>query len=135
MLIRNLGEAAAPTAPTPQVMEEAAEYVYSRTLSNGDAFDDLRLTLDSDSEFELQYVVAKWQQSFSVNLRTPRGKPLCSSAVQAENFFGTAQFPRAFLRPAVYAPGAQISFSLINNYAGNNAVEIVFGGIRRYRTQ
>lgn len=123
-----------PPAPAQQFHEEECSYVVQRTLQPGDSFSDLRLNLDADYDFVLTHLIGSWDNNFSFNFSPPSGPPVYSSEVQAQNCFGSAQFPRPLLRPMVFPAGSQIKYALTNLAAGANNVEIIFGGYRRYRT-
>ncbi len=127
------GQTPAPAPAEPQYHEEECSFVVSLALASGNAFADLKLNLDADYEFVLTHLIAKYDQAFSFNFNPPSGPPVFSTEVQAANCFGTAQFPRPLLVPMVFSAGSQIKYAVTNLHAGDNNIEIVFGGYRRYR--
>jgi hypothetical protein len=123
---------AAAAAPTGH--DEDGKYVFQYALQNGDNFNDLKINIDVDSDFELTHLYGIWDQEFTFNLYTPGGRLIASSNVKAEDFLGTAQFPVPMLAPQIYPRGSQLRLSIANSYAGVNNVEIVFAGLKHYDT-
>lgn len=131
-----LGEAAVqPAAPQMTPYEEPGDYVFTRTLAANEHFADLSQFIDKDSDFIWLATAAKSTGNFSVQFRNPGNRALSSSEEQADNCLGTGQFPVPWLTPIAYPAGGRIGLSITNLTANSNAIEIVFKGIRRYRTQ
>ncbi len=130
-----LGEAAVAAGETANApYEEAGDYVFKRTLQANDHFNDLSQFVDKDSDFVWLATSATSTGAFSVQFRNPGNRALSSSEEQAANCVGTGQFPVPWLKPIEYPAGSRIGISITNLTGVVNDVEIVFKGIKRYRT-
>ncbi len=137
MRLGYLGEAAVqpPAAqPANTPYEEPGDYVFKRTLAAGEHFADLSQFIDKDSDFIWLATAGKSTGAYSVQFRNPGNRALSSSEEQADNCIGTGQFPVPWLKPIVYPAGGRIGISITNLTAAPNEVEIVFKGVKRYRT-
>jgi len=119
------------TAPAQQSEYEGI-YTLVRTLASGDSFDDIKINVDIDSDFELTDIFGSWDQDFTINLYGSNGRPIASSQVHPANFVGTAQFPVPLLKSMTWPRGSQIRVALTNKYAGNNSIELCFRGIKHF---
>ncbi|MBZ5580897.1 MAG: hypothetical protein LAQ30_01605 [Acidobacteriia bacterium] len=114
--------------------EEPGFYVYKATLAAGTPYPDLSQAIDSDSDFLLVAIFGLSAGAFSMNIKDQAGRPVYSTAAASTNVMGTAQIPVA-VRPALrYIAGSRLGFSLTETSGAANAVEIVFAGIKRFRT-
>lgn len=143
--VSGLGEAAAvpaqaPAEATNQPFEQVGKYVFKKTLAAkgnaGDGFDDLAQIIDKISDFVWLSVCAISTGAFSVNFKDNGGRELFSSQAQAANVIGTGQFPVPMGPPGLFYPaGGRIGIALANLTDAQNDIEIVFIGIKRFRTQ
>jgi hypothetical protein len=130
------GDTPAPAAaPAPAVHEEDGVYTLQRTLAQNDSFDDVRIDIDRDSDFELTHLAGSWAQDLTINIFSPGMRPIASSQVKIGNCFGTRQFPVPLLRSMVFRRGSQLRIAITNLYAGSNAIELLFCGIKHFDAQ
>ena len=141
-----LGEAAITPAPImPSAFDEAMQeagpseeagyYVYKHHLNANGNEPDLTQSIDGDSDFVLVSLHGKSTGTFNINIKDRSGKPIYSSSADASNVVGTAQLP-VRIRPALVFPAAgQIGISLQDTSGSGNDVELIFTGIRRFRTR
>lgn len=132
-----LGEApiqpeAQPAAGQPY--EEPGDYVFRRTLQPNESIPDLSQFVDKDSDFVLVAIAGTSTGPFSVQFRNAGNRAISSSEELAQNCIGTGQFPVPLLKPLVYPAGGRIGIAMSDLSGALNVVEIVFRGIKRYRT-
>lgn len=123
-------DAAAEAGPS----EEVGYYVYQTTLTALQKSPDLSQFIDGDSDFMLVSIHGSSTSTFKINIRNSGSKPLYSSAAMAVNVVGTAQLP-VRVRPGLYYPAAgKIGIYLEDTSNASNAIELVFTGIRRFKS-
>lgn len=114
--------------------EEPGHYVFKRSLLASEKAPNLRQPIDGDSDFVLTAIYGRSTGTFTLNISDRAGKPIYSAEADSRNVMGTAQFPVP-IRPALWFPaGGQISISATDTSAAPNDLEIVFQGIKRFRT-
>lgn len=128
------GEAAVTTPP--EVHEEPGAYQFKRTLGIGEstAGGDYLVPLDKDSDFVLTHITGEWADDFTFNFLLPSGRPYASGEMAPENAVGTGQFPVPVYPGQFYPAGSQLRLRYTNLSAGPNDVEILFHGIKRFKS-
>lgn len=115
--------------------EEPGYYVFKTTLQANDNKPDLTQFIDGDSDFALVSLHGRSTGTFNINIKDNSGKPIYSSSADASLVVGNAQLP-VRIRPALYFPASgKIGISLQDTSGAQNTVELVFSGIRKFRTQ
>lgn len=115
--------------------EEVSYYVWKRSLTALQAAPDLAQFIDGDSDFLLTAIYGRSTSTFTLNIRDASGRLIYSAEADSRNVIGTAQFPVP-LRPALWYPAAgKIGISITDTSNAANEVEIVFAGIRRFKTR
>lgn len=143
---RYLGEAAItepPQAATAfdQAMqeigpsEEAGYYTFEHDLLANGNQPALGRSIDGDSDFILLSVHGKSTGAFKMNIRDHAGRPIYSSATDADLVIGTAQLPVKLKAPLFFPAAGAIGIELIDISGAPNPVKLVFGGIRKFRTR
>ena len=114
--------------------EEPGCYVFKRSLAGNDKAPNLRQPIDGDSDFVLTAIYGRSTGTFTLNITDRAGKPIYSAEADSRNVMGTAQFPVP-IRPALWFPaGGQIGISVTETSGVANDLEIVFQGIKRFKT-
>lgn len=93
----------------------------------------VNVQIPQDADFEAIWIVANSTGLYSVQLQDPStGRFLSNSAVNGENFAGTAQLPFPLIEPYVWARSALVN-AIFNDRSGSgNTVQLVIRGYRLY---
>lgn len=115
--------------------EEVGYYVFTQVLTANQNLPDLTQFIDGDSDFMLVSIHGKSTGSYNINIKDHAVKPIYSSSADASLVVGTAQLP-CRVRPALFYPAAgKIGISLQDTSGAGNTVQLVFTGIKKFRTQ
>lgn len=89
--------------------------------------------LDQDADLEVIFIEANSTGLFSFQITDPStGRPLSNSSVNGENGTGTAQLPRVYVEPYVWARSTTIKVTFNDRSGGGNTVQMVFSGYKLY---
>jgi len=131
-----LGEAPVIQAGAPPAAEyyyEPGMLVFQRSLTASQALLDLSQNNDLDADLIWDSIWGTQTGNYTIRLKLPSGRYLSSAQMRNANLVGTAQFPVPMV-PAIEVPrNSRIGIDLTDVTAAPNVIEIVFGGLRRYR--
>lgn len=114
--------------------EEVGYYVFNQTLTANQSLPNLTQFIDGDSDFVLVSIHGKSTGSYNINIKDNALKPLYSSDADSTLVVGTAQLP-CRIRPALFYPAAgKIGISLTDTSGAPNTVQLVFTGVKKFRT-
>lgn|GEM_PF-1750108 len=114
--------------------EEVGYYVFTQTLAANQNLPDLTQFIDGDSDFQLVSIHGKSTGSYNINIKDNSSKPIYSSSADASLVVGTAQLP-CRIRPSLFYPAAgKIGISLQDTSGAPNTVQLVFTGVKKFRT-
>lgn len=89
--------------------------------------------LDQDADLEVIFLEANSTGLFSFQIIDPStGRPLSNAAVNGENGLGTAQLPRVYVEPYVWARSSTVKIVLNDRSNAGNTVQIVLTGYKLY---
>jgi hypothetical protein len=89
--------------------------------------------VDQDADFEWVFTVANSTGLYSVAILDPStGRQLSTSAVNGENFAGSAQLPFPLVEPYVWARSSVVRATLNDRSGGGNTVQLVLRGYKLY---
>lgn len=119
----------------PSYVEEAANYVFSRTLAANEALTRLPVLIAVDSDFLLTGIHGTKTGDYLINFRGAGGRSFCNAMIHDANLVGTSPSQPTPIGPAEsYRAGSSGPMLDLTNLTGApNNVEIVFSGIRRLR--
>jgi hypothetical protein len=90
--------------------------------------------MDQDADFEWIETVSSQTGIYSVTLfDASTGRPLSPSAVNSENFAGTAQLPHVLVEPYVIPRAATIRGQWNDRSNAGNTIQLVLRGYKLYR--
>ena len=88
---------------------------------------------DQDADFEAIFIEASSTGLFSVQIfDSSTGRPLSTIAVNGENFAGTAQLPRVYVEPYVWARSSTFRAVFNDRSGAGNTVQLVLSGYKLY---
>jgi hypothetical protein len=123
--------------PTPQSQysEEPALYVFQIVLTPLQALRAQKIPIDLDSDFILTGINGTSTGLYTVNVLLPSGRMLSNVPLRSDNLIGTANQPTALPVTPIYKMASiGPALDLTDTSNANNTLEIVFSGIRRYRS-
>lgn len=128
-----LGEA--PVQAQPQFADEPGFYVYQRTLTANQVLSDLTQSIDNDSDFILTGLLGSQTGAYTLRFKDANLRYVSSAAMRNSNIVGSAPFPVPLFPNLVYPAGSRISIDLTDLTGSSNTIELVFVGIKRFRTR
>jgi hypothetical protein len=127
--------ASASAANQPQYVEEPAIYPFTINLTADQHVDNAAVNIDRDTDWLWTGVNGSSTGEYTVNFRLPSGRQLANAEILNTDIIGTANQPTAIGPPPVYRAGSVGPQVTITDLSGaDNAVTIIFSGIRRVRT-
>lgn len=119
----------------PQFVEEPASYIFNFTLTANQKVGQVPVNIDRDSDFMLTGINGSSTGTYTLNIRLPSGRLICSSQINNTNFIGVANQPTAVGPCPVYRAGSTgPEIDLTDTSGASNVLQIVFSGIRRLRS-
>lgn len=114
---------------------EPAIYAFQIVMTANQKLNAQKVPIDPDSDFLLRGVHGSSTGGYTVNMRLPRGNNISNAAIQNGNFVGTASQPAPIGPSPVYlANGIGPAVDLVETSGATNTIEIIFSGVRRYKT-
>lgn len=127
-----------PTQTAPdgqQYYPEPGAEPFDVSLLASEAKRDLSQFFGRDHDFLVTGLCGTQTGAYTVQFILPGGRQLSSALINYANIIGTAQFPVS-LWPAVRVPaGAKIGINITDTSAVANTVQIVFLGVRLFKTR
>lgn len=136
--LSGLGEVptAPPADPAPAgYYDEAGGYVFDYVLNANQIALGLSVPIDQDSDFIWMATYGTQTGTYKVNFKTARGRQIFSSPVNSLNAIGTAQFPTVWEPAFTYNASGRIMLDLTDTSGAQNTVQLVFLGVRRFKTR
>jgi hypothetical protein len=93
------------------------------------------LLIDPTGDFELYGLAGSSTGTYQIRVKLPSGRYMPDSYGQNLNLVGSAQFPVPLTVPAYFLANSRIYVDLIDTSNANNAIELVFIGIRHLPTR
>ena len=97
------------------------------------------LTIDSDADFQMIWLKGSYDQAAATVLVQEGGAgglAWSNQPVNIANFLGSAQLPFPIgLIPQLLPKKRVYQFTVVNSYAGNNNIQIIFSGYKLFPAQ
>lgn len=132
-MLRRLGDVN-QTLP-PAIYEEGGDYVLNVSLTANQVANRQPVQIDPDSDFELHGIVGSSTSTYTLTIRHYNGRAMQSAQVKNTNLVGTPSAPSPLLVPSVYPAGSVLSVDLTDTSGAGNDVQLIFKGVRRYRSR
>jgi len=130
-----------PNAQSPQAPElagyqrtEGGYYPYQVTLTASQSLKDQSVPIDGDSDFLILALAGTQTGAYRLNFKTGTGRYLAQQGLRNANIVGTGQFPCVLPKPMLIPARGRIAVDIEDLSVAGNTVELVFIGIRLYRT-
>lgn len=121
--------------PQATYVEEPAQYIFNLTLTASQALQRVPVNIDRDSDFLWTGINGSSTGTYTLNVRLPSGRLICSQQINNTNFIGTPNVPTPIGPPPIYRAGSTgPELDLTDTSGQSNTLQLVFSGIRRLRT-
>ena len=109
---------------------------FDKVLALSTEYKDLAQYFPKDSDFMLTGIGGTaTSTSYQIQITLPDGRQLSSAPLNAPNFVGNAQFPVEIWPPVRVPAGGKLGLYLKDTSGSQNTVQVVFYGVRLYRTR
>lgn len=112
------------------MQERPFDYSFQVSMADDATLDNQSVSVSTDSAFELRALCCTKTGTFRARLRDGQGRQMSDNLIQDANLFGTRQSPVPVYPPIIIPAGGRIGVDLANDYAGTNAIELVFIGAK-----
>lgn len=131
-----LGEVPLTQTPNMSFYEEPGEYVMDVSLTSGQEKTRQITQIDNDSDFIWLATVGSSTGVYKLKLQISgrSGRYMSSSYVNNVNYVGSANFPVPLLHEVYFSAGSSISGDFLDTSGGANTIQLLFKGIKRFKT-